>query len=138
MADVADGTSHTAMVSELICGKVDEYKGDSNPGDVRGDWADMVPGASIYTHWLTPNSSGGDAMTFGCVDTPPDLPCATPGTSSSYAQDYAAAGSMHPGGVNVTFVDGHVEFYSNDIDGWVWRSLSTLKTQTWETPQMQQ
>jgi prepilin-type N-terminal cleavage/methylation domain-containing protein/prepilin-type processing-associated H-X9-DG protein len=137
IADITDGTSHTAMVSEVISGKVDEFKDNSNPGDIRGDWADMVPGTSLYTHWLTPNSSSGDAMSFGCLDMAPALPCAASGTSSSYATDYAAARSMHSDGVNAAFVDGHVSFYSNVVDGWVWRAMSTFRTQTWETQQMQ-
>lgn len=31
------------------------------------------------------------------------------------------ASSLHPGGVNVAFADGHVEFVSNSIDAMVWR-----------------
>ena len=101
-----------------------------------GDRGSM--GSSIYTHWLTPNSSGGDSMTNWCVDRPPMLPCDTAGLRFPPGLTYAAARSMHPGGVNVTFVDGHVEFYNDQIDGWVWSARSTLTTQTWETPQMQQ
>ena len=44
---------------------------------------------------------------------------------------YAAARSKHPDGGNVAFVDGHVEFYTNEVDGWVWRALSTFKKSVW-------
>jgi prepilin-type processing-associated H-X9-DG protein len=35
------------------------------------------------------------------------------------------AGSRHPGGANVLFVDGHTVFVKNSIDESVWRSIGT-------------
>ena len=37
-----------------------------------------------------------------------------------------AARSYHPGGVNVVFADGHVDFYSDDVDLYLWQALSTV------------
>ena len=53
------------------------------------------------------------------------LPCNTSG-SMRHDEFQAAARSMHPGGVNVTFGDGHVSFINNDIDMWLWRYLATI------------
>ena len=46
-----------------------------------------------------------------------------------------SARSFHPGGVNVTHVDGSVAFYNNDIDRWVWRALGTAAGGESLTPQ---
>lgn len=40
--------------------------------------------------------------------------------------EHAAARSMHPGGVNVLFADGHVDFYSDTIDLVPWLAISTM------------
>jgi prepilin-type N-terminal cleavage/methylation domain-containing protein/prepilin-type processing-associated H-X9-DG protein len=136
IAEIKDGTSQTAMLSELITGKDDVYQDDNKRGDIRGLWAHCWMGASAYTHWLTPNASAGDGL-FGvwCDDSPQEgLPC-TPQTSL-FANNYATARSRHPGGVNIVFVDGHVDFYSSNIDRTVWRGLSTTEMQSWETLQL--
>jgi prepilin-type processing-associated H-X9-DG protein len=117
--EIKDGTSHTAMASELRAGTADKRP----TLDIRGIWAALEMGSSVYTHWLTPNSSAGDSIGV-CVSSP-DMPCATP-SNSNEGDDYAAARSRHPGGVNVAFVDGHVEFYSDNIDSYVWRGLGTI------------
>ena len=41
--------------------------------------------------------------------------------------NHAAARSDHPGGVNVAFVDGHVNFFQDTIDLQFWRALSTYR-----------
>ncbi|RUL88329.1 H-X9-DG-CTERM domain-containing protein [Tautonia sociabilis] len=38
---------------------------------------------------------------------------------------WKAARSLHPGGVNVLFCDGHVDFIQETVDPTVWRGLST-------------
>jgi prepilin-type N-terminal cleavage/methylation domain-containing protein/prepilin-type processing-associated H-X9-DG protein len=133
VAEIADGTSHTAMLSEVRVGTVDLYVSLSlgNGGDMRGTWACIEPGTSIYMHSLTPNNSAGDAITAAqCVDSP-GMPCAGPPTSDE-GGNYAAARSRHPAGVNVAFVDGHIEFYSDNVDSNLWRGLSTITQQPWE------
>jgi prepilin-type processing-associated H-X9-DG protein len=44
----------------------------------------------------------------------------------SHQLEHVAARSLHPGGVNVVFADGHVEFYEDEVDLVVWRALSTI------------
>ena len=38
---------------------------------------------------------------------------------------WRAARSLHPGGVNVLFCDGHVAFVRDAIDPRLWRGLAT-------------
>ena len=38
----------------------------------------------------------------------------------------AGARSHHPGGVNAVFVDGHVEFKSENIDLSLWQALASI------------
>jgi len=124
LARITDGTSNTIMVSEVLAGQDDEYVSDSL-GDIRGLWAHIWIGTAAYTHFLTPNSSAGDAIRdVWCVDRPEaNLPC---NPQPERCNNYAAARSHHPGGVNAVFADGHVVFFSDSIDSSVWQSLSTV------------
>jgi prepilin-type N-terminal cleavage/methylation domain-containing protein/prepilin-type processing-associated H-X9-DG protein len=125
IADIKDGTSITALASEVISGKHDT----DNPWDARGLWAWVEAGASNYEHMLTPNSSGGDKMWTTASDTECvsdiDMPC-DPSAGSNADQEYATARSRHPGGVNVVFCDGHLGFVPNVIDATVWRNLGAI------------
>ena len=124
---IVDGTSQTVMVSEILAGQVDAFPGGSGPGargDLRGTWAHIWMGTASYTHLLTPNSSAGDAISGVWCHHMPDhgLPC-NPQTRGG--DEFAAARSHHPGGVNVAFVDGHVSFYLDAINAYLWQTLST-------------
>ena len=119
LREISDGTSHTIMVSELIAGKVDVS--DSTGYDSRGLWILTWMGDSMYTHFLTPNSSAGDGMHKSTCRPSPGMPC----TFISHEMGYAAARSLHTGGVVAVSVDGHVGFYSNDIDLLAWQALAT-------------
>jgi prepilin-type N-terminal cleavage/methylation domain-containing protein/prepilin-type processing-associated H-X9-DG protein len=139
LSEITDGTSHTVMAGEVLAGKVDAYTSDSagQGGDIRGMWIMIAVGSSCYTHWLTPNSSAGDALAANrCLDMPAEgLPCNGLGGNEDNGNNYAAARSRHPGGVNVVFIDGHGEFFSDNIDSNLWRGLSTIAQQPWERPQ---
>jgi prepilin-type processing-associated H-X9-DG protein len=140
--EIKDGTSQTVMASELLSGRVDKYSGDApgKGGDIRGMWIMIAVGSSCYTHWLTPNSSAGDGLAANrCVDTPSEgLPCKGISSDEADGNNYAAARSRHPGGVNSVYVDGHVAFASESIDGTLWRGLSTIVQQPWEPVAVQQ
>ncbi|MBN2293107.1 MAG: DUF1559 domain-containing protein [Pirellulales bacterium] len=124
LAEIMDGTSHSALASEVCAGKDDE----GAPGDFdgRGLWAWPVAGASSYTHHDTPNSSANDVIYYsGCVSMPDmNLPCTTSGNNEG--THYATARSRHPGGVNVAFVDGHVDFFNDTIDLATWQRLASI------------
>jgi prepilin-type N-terminal cleavage/methylation domain-containing protein/prepilin-type processing-associated H-X9-DG protein len=119
---ITDGTSHTAMVSELLAGRVDDY--DSDEADHRGLWIMVHAGGSMYTHFITPNSSTGDGIvSWYCpYPAPPDMPC----QPLPVYIGWAAARSHHPGGVNVAFIDGHVEFKNDEINLALWQSLASM------------
>lgn len=116
--DFTDGTSHTALASEVLSGK----GGPPNQSDVRGMWPHML-GGSNYEHFDTPNSSSGDVLWTGNCTSEPDMPCAPGNTTLS--QQHNAARSRHPGGVNLVFVDGHVTFVPDVVDLAVWQALGT-------------
>jgi prepilin-type N-terminal cleavage/methylation domain-containing protein/prepilin-type processing-associated H-X9-DG protein len=128
LSEIKDGTSHTVMASEVLSGKKDT---PADSRDDRGVWFYVEMGSASYTHFLTPNSSAGDYMESGCCIAGPDMPCKLQ-ASYDMAKAYVAARSRHAGGVNALFVDGHVDFYSDNIDTILWRGLSTISMQPWE------
>ena len=130
LSDITDGLSKTALASEVISGKHDEQIAGTVESDDRGLWAWHIMGASSYTHRNTPNSGVGDAMwanpsqDIECVHSE-QMPCDnTHGTSMDEFQ--AAARSQHPGGVQVVFADGHVNFMSDTIDVTLWQCLGAI------------
>ncbi len=69
-------------------------------------WQGGGMGTALYTHTLTPNRTSctnGDSLMTGIY----------------------TATSLHPGGVNVAFADGHVEFVSQNIDATVWADMGS-------------
>ena len=121
LREITDGTSDTIMVSELLAGKADIS--DGSDVDLRGLWIMTWMGMSMYTHFHTPNTSAGDAVEH-CVPEI-DMPCNLQARADQQMAGYAAARSQHPGGVMAVSGDGHVGFYSDSIDLFVWRALAT-------------
>jgi len=117
LSKILDGTSNTVMASELIAGQ------DGPPNDTRGLWLHHWAGSATYTHGITPNSSVADEL-FNAMCPGPDTrpPC----VSVPVFIGVAGARSYHPGGVNAVFVDGHVEFKSENIDLLLWQTLASI------------
>jgi prepilin-type N-terminal cleavage/methylation domain-containing protein len=65
--------------------------------------------ATYYTHTLTPNTRRRDCVT------------------SALTQGHMAARSYHVGGVHTLLGDGAVRFFSDSIDGGVWRAIGSLQ-----------
>jgi len=61
---------------------------------------------TLYNHHATPNASHPDCITYH-----------NPG--------WKAARSLHPGGVNALYCDGHVAFAKDSNNRSVWQALST-------------
>ncbi len=112
LSEFTDGTSYTALASEVISGKV-IY-------DYRGRWVGPIHGSN-YEHFNTPNSSSPDSLYPPRCDDRPEAPCVA--TIDDPAQWHNAARSLHPGGVNMAFVDGHLAFITNDIGLSVWHAM---------------
>jgi len=114
IADISDGTSNTAMVSEIRLA----------PGeDLRGTM--FYPEGCFYHHNRTPNSLVPDEHRIDhCVDTK-RAPCT--GTYSTYdtRTTIMTARSSHPGGVQLLLCDGSVRFVTESVDLTTWVALCT-------------
>ena len=124
-----DGTSHTVIASEVITGVGDEPE-SNNALDLRGCWGFPYVG-SIYLHSRTPNSSIPDALRIWFCSPVAQASRVNPCESDSLPSDRhvfenIAARSQHMGGVNVTFADGHVDFYVDEVDLALWQAISTI------------
>jgi len=127
VSDAIDGTATTALGSEVLSGE--PHEGGSGLWDTRGMWAIQYVGASSYLHLYTPNTSIGDAPSAvryeRCVESS-EMPCSNPLSNVEYSGSFASARSRHPGGVNVVFADGHVDFVTDVVELTVWRSLGSI------------
>jgi len=111
-----DGTSNTMLMSESI------MAADDFDFDIRGDFLNDGRPCHQYMTLNTPNT-GIDISPY-CHPTnyPNNPPCTNSG--SQYA--HKAARSRHPGGVQVLFADGHLEFVADSVALNVWRALGTM------------
>jgi prepilin-type processing-associated H-X9-DG protein len=133
-----EGTSNILILSEVLTRQ--------QPQDQRGAWAVAWNGASILAYDMhpaavldttqngytvsssvsqgltqRPNNQGPNLdMLYRCVEPAQAqlqrTPCSDWSASGSFDYLSAAARSHHPGGVNATFVDGHVAFVSDQVD----------------------
>jgi prepilin-type N-terminal cleavage/methylation domain-containing protein/prepilin-type processing-associated H-X9-DG protein len=97
VARCSDGLSNTFFVGEVI---------DSHT-------------AAGSNQWLI---AGRHTNSLRTTDNPLNTP---PGTGILYGSNNGAFGSLHPGGGNFLFGDGHVSFISETIDLLTYRALST-------------
>src|SRR5262249_51487456 len=140
ITEVTDGTSNTAMFSEIRRGR--NTSGSSDPQDVRFvafsnlPTDDLTPPAActsnnpslryeglqyyrnliptnLYNHTRTPNSKDGD-----CVDTNKRS-----GDTGTLFAGHVTARSYHSGGVNVSMGDGSVRFVRDSISIENWRAM---------------
>jgi prepilin-type N-terminal cleavage/methylation domain-containing protein/prepilin-type processing-associated H-X9-DG protein len=138
IARVRDGTSQTALVSEVsrtetlaanhvidLPGlKIVSYEATCRPNGpavprARGNrWIYGAPNHTMYSHHRPPNHRD------------PDCRGGSPfGDANNAAWDRlsldTAARSWHPGGVHVAFADGGVRFVKDGVAPTVWRALGT-------------
>ncbi len=115
LASITDGTSNTLMVGEILQGRQNDLRGFTWWG-----------GASGFVTYMAPNSSAPDVVTGGnCVSLAanPRMPCTTSTTASRPRM--MGARSLHTGGVQVAYCDGHVSFISDSVDYIVWNGVGT-------------
>ena len=115
--DIQDGASNTLAVSEVL--------GYDTERDARGAWVIHVPGSSLFTAFLGPNSEEPDHTSICDTTIPPGDPVYCGQAYPDNGELYAAARSAHPGGVVVSTCDGAVHFVSASVDLAIWRGLST-------------
>jgi prepilin-type N-terminal cleavage/methylation domain-containing protein/prepilin-type processing-associated H-X9-DG protein len=88
--------------------------------DYRGyKWIMGITGATLFNSVQTPNES-----IFNGARTGPGSYSGSVGNNTDSSWSMPAT-SNHPGGVNVTMADGHVQFIKNSISRPVWWALST-------------
>jgi prepilin-type processing-associated H-X9-DG protein len=137
MRHITDGSTFTIAFSESLLGPGDQYKSTSSPpaqpqlevvelsggsdttdtpctsgsgtwSGIRGaKWINGHFGDTLYNHYYRPN-----ALEWDCGN-------------ASHNHALTAPRSMHPGGVQAMFCDGHVDFVINEIDLALWRAYST-------------
>ncbi len=129
ITDMTDGSSQTAMVTEIRAGLT--------PIDPRGVWAMGFPGASVTnagraTYNPTPNNllggtpaDGGDELEDGALYCSPQNALLGMGcTSSGSLRTSAMSRSLHTGGgVNICFGDGSVHMIQRAITEVDWCRL---------------
>jgi prepilin-type N-terminal cleavage/methylation domain-containing protein/prepilin-type processing-associated H-X9-DG protein len=115
-ADITDGTSNTAMVSELI------LVPDITEHDIRGRYFNPGHSGVGFSTIMPPNTMVPDQFDW-CGQSPspiPQAPCVWSGSDI-----FTLARSYHTGGVNVGLADGSVRFVPNSIDATVWKALGS-------------
>ena len=140
-AKISDGLSHTVLASESLLGQ--PQSGNHNPQteykfvlsaplsevqcqnstlwnytDPRGfAWVNGEFRCALYNHAVTPNSATPDCMGVSII-----------GTLQTRLTPYGwrTARSAHPGGVNLVYADGSLQFVADDVDLDVWKALSTI------------
>ena len=128
LAEISDGPSNTLLLSEGLV--VADTTGWGGPVGVH-IYGNM--GGSLFSTWLTPNSSAADRPIGPCPrnqgDTTYTAPCQSLGGNAWWTRSgpgaYVGARSRHPTGVNAALGDGSVRFFPDTIDLRVWQALGT-------------
>ena len=117
IGEITDGTSNTAMMSELIVGQDEET--------IRG--THVYDEGPVVMFTFSPNDMTPDFVRWcGPADdyTNPNAvaPCMSGNRQNRMVH---TSRSFHPGGVNMALCDGSVRFVQEEIDLAIWQYLST-------------
>ncbi|WP_020470310.1 DUF1559 domain-containing protein [Zavarzinella formosa] len=142
IADITDGTSNTAAISEgcnYQASGTDKLSDCfETPASVTATTIPTARAAFQAMDWKTAGLAGGGwkgrgypwsegSMWRGLYNhiLPPNTPCWRPGAYGQYA---AAPTSRHTGGVNVCLVDGSVRFVRESVNVDAWTAFGTRST----------
>lgn len=117
MRDLIDGSSNTAVMSELL-------KVPGTPG-TKFDYRGVLhyPEGPFYHHNRTPNTNIADEIRNNfCIDID-RAPCNGTYSAFNTRAMILSARSLHPGGVHVLLGDGSVRFVSDTIHVDTWEAL---------------
>lgn len=140
LRDVCDGTTCTALFSEVLRGAAPGHDDTDITTVSLAAWgfggnsgtnpSNLAPPAACDAATTTNNERGlryyqdSIATALYSHTTPPNNP--KPDCMCQFPdQGHIAARSDHGGGVNVAFVDGHVQFVQQTVDMTVWKALGT-------------
>ncbi len=123
IAQIRDGTSNTALVSEIRLATGNDFRGVLH-----------YPEGPLYHHNYSINSLTPDEIRNSfCIDEP-KVPCTGTFTSWNPRLLTMTARSYHPGGVNLLLGDGSVRFISESIALKTWHALATPSRVEGEDP----
>jgi prepilin-type N-terminal cleavage/methylation domain-containing protein len=113
-ADISDGLSNTAFVSEIRVVPGDDMRGILH-----------YPEGRFYHHNYTPNSSVPDNIRSGGCVSVDGAPCQGVFSSWTDRSLTMSARSCHPGGVSLLFGDGSATFVSDSVALNIWQAACT-------------
>ncbi|MCA9246354.1 MAG: DUF1559 domain-containing protein [Planctomycetales bacterium] len=124
VADIRDGTTNTALVSEIILSpdKPSPPSDGWSGHDIRGRYHNPAHGGVLFSTMWPPNSDEvNDRLNWCSEDNhAPQAPC-----ERSTADMFVLARSYHPGGVNLGTADGAIRFVTEGIDVEVFRKVGS-------------
>jgi prepilin-type N-terminal cleavage/methylation domain-containing protein/prepilin-type processing-associated H-X9-DG protein len=114
LTDVTDGTSNTAMSSELILSP------DTIDNDVRGRYYNPAHCGTLFSTRIPPNTLVPDQFDWCSSKPVPQAPCIW-----TSVDIFISPRSYHAGGVNLGLADGSVRFIANSINLATFRALGS-------------
>jgi hypothetical protein len=118
MKEIQDGTSHTALVSEII------LTPDVIDNDIRGRYYNPSHGGVLFSTLYPPNTSVPDQVDWCSAAPVPLAPC-IPSQGADLGNLYMSARSYHTGGVNLALADASVRFIGDDVSPVVYQAIGS-------------
>jgi prepilin-type N-terminal cleavage/methylation domain-containing protein/prepilin-type processing-associated H-X9-DG protein len=115
---IKDGTSNTAMASELILSP------DAIDNDIRGRYYNPSHGGVLFSTLNPPNTSVPDHLDWCSAQPVQQAPCVSTGTDNGVNMDVSAR-SYHSNGVNLGLADGSVRFVVNSVVPSIYTALGS-------------
>ena len=114
LTDITDGTTNTALVSELILSP------DTIDNDIRGRYYNPAHSGILFSTRLPPNNMVPDQFDWCSAKPVPRAPCIWTGTN-----EFVSVRSYHTGGVNLGTADASVHFILDSIDPAIFKAMGS-------------